>query len=157
MSGSAPAASGVGDESGRARTSDLGIDAADLRSSAPVFQAQAVALAGALSALEGSLGALGKPWGDDDQGKQFEAAYGPRVKTVEKAAGILVLGLTSIHEAMVDMSDGFVDNEDLIRGMFTKADARVGAEAQAAAGGGVPGQGGDGPASQGRNRPVAGR
>ncbi|MGW3360154.1 hypothetical protein ACWDFL_32910 [Streptomyces bungoensis] len=33
---------------------------------------------------------------------------------------MLVLGLTSIHEAMVETADGHVDNGQLIAGMFTK-------------------------------------
>lgn len=44
-------------------------------------------------------------------------------KKLESAAGILVLGLTSIHEAMMDMADGHVDNDRLIVGMFAKVKA----------------------------------
>ncbi|GAB1336902.1 hypothetical protein ACE1SV_34920 [Streptomyces sp. E-15] len=41
-------------------------------------------------------------------------------KKIESAAGILVLGLTSIHEALVDLSDRHVDSDQLIAGMFTE-------------------------------------
>ncbi|WP_329247226.1 hypothetical protein [Streptomyces sp. NBC_01478] len=41
-------------------------------------------------------------------------------KKIESAAGTLVLGLTSIHEAMADLADGQVDNDELIAGMFTE-------------------------------------
>jgi hypothetical protein len=47
------------------------------------------------------------------------ALPGPRsaasASTVESAAGV-----TSIHEALVDMADGHVDNDLPIQGMFTK-------------------------------------
>lgn len=39
-------------------------------------------------------------------------------KAIETAAGTLVLGLVSIHEALADLSDGHVDNDELISGMF---------------------------------------
>ncbi|MYS40690.1 hypothetical protein GTY23_05435 [Streptomyces sp. SID5998] len=34
--------------------------------------------------------------------------------------GVLVLGLTSIHEAMADMADGHVDHDELVAGVFTE-------------------------------------
>ncbi|MDF3298559.1 hypothetical protein [Streptomyces tropicalis] len=58
--------------------------------------------------------------GHDKQGKQFGGVYKPHQKSIESATGILVLGLTSIHEAMADMADGHVDHDELVAGMFTK-------------------------------------
>ncbi|GAA3230335.1 hypothetical protein GCM10020256_44030 [Streptomyces thermocoprophilus] len=46
--------------------------------------------------------------------------HGPHVKHIKHATQILVDGLASIHEAMVDMADGHIDNEELIRGMFSR-------------------------------------
>ncbi|MEU6662246.1 hypothetical protein [Streptomyces sp. NPDC046821] len=98
----------------------LDIKTADIKASAPVFHEQAKNLSKALTTLVTTLDNLGKPWGDDKQGKEFGDAYSPQQKKIESSAGILVLGLTSIHEALVDLSDGHVDNDDLIAGMFTK-------------------------------------
>ncbi|MFF1917892.1 WXG100 family type VII secretion target [Streptomyces sp. NPDC058239] len=99
----------------------LGISTQDLKEAAPTFQEQSKALGDAAKALRESLDALGSPWGDDEQGQEFGDAYSSKRKELEKGVGILVLGLSSIHAAMTDMSDGYVDNEKLIEGMFTKA------------------------------------
>ncbi|MFI6344145.1 hypothetical protein [Streptomyces sp. NPDC050560] len=101
----------------------LDIKVTDIKAAAPAFHEQGKNLSKALTALIETLDGLGKPWGDDDQGKQFEDAYSPQQKTIESAAGTLVLGLVSIHEAMVDMADGHIDNELLIQGMFTEIKA----------------------------------
>ncbi|MFJ2403371.1 hypothetical protein ACIOUE_18955 [Streptomyces xanthochromogenes] len=98
----------------------LDIKVADVKLTAPVFHEQAANLSAALTNLVHALDGFGAPWGDDEQGKAFHDAYGPQQKVIERAAGTLVLGLVSIHEAMVDMSDGHVDNDQLIAGMFTK-------------------------------------
>ncbi|GHB50059.1 hypothetical protein GCM10010331_42110 [Streptomyces xanthochromogenes] len=98
----------------------LDIKVADVKLTAPVFHEQAANLSTALTNLVHALDGFGAPWGDDEQGKAFHDAYAPQQKVIERAAGTLVLGLVSIHEAMVDMSDGHVDNDQLIAGMFTK-------------------------------------
>lgn len=98
----------------------LHIRIADIKAAAPTFHEQAKNLSTALKTLVTTLDGLGKPWGDDKQGKEFEDAYSPQQKKIESTAGILVLGLTSIHEALVDLSDGQVDNEELVRSMFAK-------------------------------------
>ncbi|MEU0394521.1 hypothetical protein ABZ208_17435 [Streptomyces sp. NPDC006208] len=98
----------------------LNISTTDLKKAAPTFQEQSTALANAAKALKESLDALGSPWGDDEQGQKFGDAYTPKRKEIEKAVGILALGLKSIHAAMTDMADGHIDNEKLIEGMFTK-------------------------------------
>lgn len=98
----------------------LDIKTADLKRAAPDFQQGAIDLGKALTTLITTLDNLGEPWGDDKQGKEFGNAYKPLQKKIESGAGILVLGLTSIHEAMTDLSDGHVDNDQLIAGMFTK-------------------------------------
>ncbi|MFJ1900010.1 MULTISPECIES: hypothetical protein [unclassified Streptomyces] len=108
---------GDGKDSGRV----LDIKTADIKSTAPVFHEQGKNLSTALTTLVTTLDGLGAPWGDDEQGKAFGDAYRPQQKAIEKAAGTLVLGLISIHEAMADLSDGHVDNDDLIAGMFKKA------------------------------------
>ncbi|MEU0278416.1 hypothetical protein [Streptomyces sp. NPDC006195] len=111
----------------------LGISTQDLKKAAPTFQEQSKALGDAAKALKESLGALGSPWGDDEQGQKFGDAYSPKSEQIEKGVGILVLGLRSIHAAMIDMADGYVDDDKLIEGMFTKiavpnADGDKGAE-----------------------------
>jgi uncharacterized protein YukE len=98
----------------------LGINTADIKAAAPSFQQGAMDLSTALTTLIKTLDGLGEPWGHDKQGKQFGTAYTPWQKKLESASGILVLGLTSIHEAMADLADGHVDNDELIRGMFTE-------------------------------------
>ncbi|ARP70913.1 hypothetical protein LK07_15330 [Streptomyces pluripotens] len=98
----------------------LDIKTADIKAAAPAFQQGAIDLGKALTTLIKTLDGLGEPWGHDDQGNQFGGVYKPHQKSIESAAGILVLGLTSIHEAMVDMADGHVDNDKLVAGMFTE-------------------------------------
>ncbi|MHB9861846.1 hypothetical protein [Streptomyces sp. YIM S03343] len=97
----------------------LDIKTADIKAAAPAFQQGAIDLSKALTTLVNTLDGLGEPWGHDKQGTEFGKAYKPLQKKIESAAGVLVLGLTSIHEAMVDMADGHVDNDELIAGMFT--------------------------------------
>ncbi|MFD1274451.1 hypothetical protein [Streptomyces kaempferi] len=112
----------MSDDSGGGKTPEmvLHIRTADIKSAAPMFQEQAKNLSKALTTLIKTLDGLGKPWGDDKQGKEFEDVYAPQQRKIESAAGILVLGLTSIHEALVDLSDGHVANDELVRSMFTK-------------------------------------
>jgi uncharacterized protein YukE len=108
---------------GKDPTKVLDIKTADLKRAAPDFQTAAVDLGKALTTLIKSLDGLGEPWGNDKQGKEFGDSYKPLQKKIESAAGTLVLGLTSIHEAMVDLADGHVDNDQLIAGMFTEVKA----------------------------------
>jgi uncharacterized protein YukE len=98
----------------------LHIRAADLKRAAPDFHEGAKNLSTALTTLVSTLDGLGKPWGDDKQGKEFGDAYSPLQKKIESAAGTLVLGLVSVHQALDDLADGTVDNEQLIAGMFTE-------------------------------------
>ncbi|GAA0457181.1 hypothetical protein ABZ951_23435 [Streptomyces sp. NPDC046215] len=107
---------GDGRDSGKV----LDIKTADLKASAPVFHTQSVKLSEALTKLITTLDGLGKPWGEDDSVKKFATEYPKRQKEIEQATGTLVLGLVSIHEAMLDMADGHVDNDALIAGMFNK-------------------------------------
>ncbi|MGW8877366.1 hypothetical protein [Streptomyces mirabilis] len=98
----------------------LDIKIADIKRTAPQFHHESVALAHALTKLKTALSAAGAPWGDDDQGEAFHKAYGSHVKQVEHSTQILIDGLTSIHTAMVDMADGHIDNEELVRSMFSR-------------------------------------
>ncbi|MGW4222653.1 hypothetical protein ACWEG1_04270 [Streptomyces bauhiniae] len=98
----------------------LDIKIADIKATAPRFHHESVALAHALTKLKHGLAEAGKPWGDDEQGEKFHKSYGPHVQQIEHATKILVAGLASIHEAMVDMADGHIDNEELIRSMFSR-------------------------------------
>lgn len=99
----------------------LGIQVPELKLAAPVFGAQSRKLSGALTTLITTLDGLGEPWGDAPSGEKFAADYKPNQRSIESAAGVLVLGLVSIHEALDDLKDGHVGNEDLIEGMFTKS------------------------------------
>ncbi|KJY42386.1 hypothetical protein VR41_08050 [Streptomyces sp. NRRL B-1568] len=98
----------------------LDIKAADLKSTAPTFKEQSGKLHEALTALTHALHNLGKPWGEDDQGKRFQDAYEPAHTKIEGVTKVLVEGLASIHEAMVDMADGHIENDKHIAAMFTK-------------------------------------
>ena len=101
----------------------LDIKIADLKATAPHFHTHSSDLTKALTKLKTGLAAAGSPWGDDEQGKKFHEHYGPHVKKMEEAAGILALGLASIEAAMTDMADGHIDNEELVRSMFSKIPA----------------------------------
>ncbi|WP_333767526.1 hypothetical protein [Streptomyces sp. IBSBF 2435] len=98
----------------------LDIKLADLQATAPQFLMHSSYLATALVKLQGALAAAGSAWGADDQGKQFEGQYVPNVTSMTMAAEVLALGLASIHDAMVDMADGHVGNEELVRSMFSR-------------------------------------
>ncbi|MFJ4002013.1 hypothetical protein ACIPWL_00885 [Streptomyces sp. NPDC090023] len=98
----------------------LDIKIADLKATAPHFHTHSTDLAKALTKLRTALSATGSPWGTDEQGYAFHKAYGPHVKQIEHATDILSRGLASIREAMVDMADGHIDNEELIRSMFSR-------------------------------------
>ncbi|WP_249400214.1 WXG100 family type VII secretion target [Streptomyces argyrophylli] len=98
----------------------LHIKIADLKATAPHFHAHSSDLAKALARLKSGLTAAGSPWGDDDQGAEFHEHYGPLVTKMENAASILSQGLQSIHDAMSDMADGHIDNEYLVRSMFSR-------------------------------------
>ncbi len=99
----------------------LDIKTADIKAAAPVFHEQSRKLSEALTKLIGALDGLGEPWGKDAEVKQFAEEYPRQQKAIEKATGTLILGLVSIHEALIDMADGHVDNDALVAGMFTKA------------------------------------
>ncbi|MEU5793211.1 hypothetical protein ABZ800_06710 [Streptomyces sp. NPDC047813] len=96
----------------------LDIKIADIKATAPRFHHQSVALAHALAKLKQGLETAGSPWGGDEQGEKFHQAYGPHVQRIEHATRILADGLAGIHEAMTDMADGHIANEELIRDMF---------------------------------------
>jgi len=98
----------------------LDIKIADLKATAPAFHTESVALGRALHKLKLALSDAGSAWGDDDQGTDFHKAYGPRLRQIEDSTKILTEGLASINLAMSDMADGHIDNEELVRAMFTR-------------------------------------
>ena len=106
----------------------LDIKISDIKATAPTFSTQSVALAHALTKLKKALSAAGAPWGDDEQGTKFHEAYGPHVTRIQRSTGILVDGLASIHEAMTDMADGHIANEELVRSMFSRIKVPHGTE-----------------------------
>ncbi|MEU6385699.1 hypothetical protein ABZ847_19320 [Streptomyces bauhiniae] len=112
----------MGDQGSDGKILDIKI--ADLKKTAPRFQTHSHDLAKALTKLKAALGEAGSPWGDDKQGEAFHKAYGPIVEKIEHAASILSDGMASIHEAMSDMADSHIDNEELIRSMFSKLGAK---------------------------------
>ncbi len=98
----------------------LDIKIADLKATAPAFHTESVALGRALHKLKLALGDAGSAWGGDDQGADFHKAYGPRLQQIEDSTKILTEGLSSIHLAMSDMADGHIENEELVRAMFSR-------------------------------------
>ncbi|WP_411144864.1 WXG100 family type VII secretion target [Streptomyces sp. x-80] len=80
------------------------VDTDQLKSAAPTFHRESVALERAKSKLRHALGGLGEPWGSDEQGKKFEHVYAPHRAQIEKAAEALAKGLSSITKAMSDMA-----------------------------------------------------
>jgi hypothetical protein len=111
----------------------LDIKIEDLKKTAPHFHTHSTDLTKALTKLKTSLAAAGSPWGDDKQGKEFDKVYGPLVTKIEHAADVLSQGLASIEEAMTDMADGHIDNEQLVRSMFSRIHPKPGGQ-----GGGQP-------------------
>ncbi|WP_424887549.1 WXG100 family type VII secretion target [Streptomyces sp. XH2] len=112
----------------------LDIKTADLKSAAPTFSEQSGKLREALTELTTTLDGLGAPWGADEQGKTFGDSYKPARERIEHATKIFVAGLASIHEAMVDMSDGHIENDKLIAGMFSKNGVKGGDPGKAGSG-----------------------
>ncbi|MDT3397057.1 hypothetical protein RKE29_10435 [Streptomyces sp. B1866] len=110
----------MGQRHGRGDGEVLDIRTADIKAVAPVFHEQSGKLSDALTKLVRTLDGLGKPWGDDKQGREFGSHYSPQQKKIESAVGVLVLGLASVYEAMNDMADGHVDNDELIAGIFAR-------------------------------------
>ncbi|MFB7630478.1 WXG100 family type VII secretion target [Streptomyces sp. NPDC056149] len=80
------------------------VDTGQLKSAAPTFHRESVALERAAAKLRHALDGLGEPWGGDEQGKKFEHVYAPHRAQIEKAAEALVKGLSSITKAMTDMA-----------------------------------------------------
>ncbi|MEV0275318.1 hypothetical protein AB0I22_02885 [Streptomyces sp. NPDC050610] len=115
---------GEGHDSGKV----LNIKTADIKSAAPVFRKQGEKLSDALKLLITTLDGYDEPWGDDKPGKEFSKQYVPNQKKLEQATGIAVLGLVSIHEALDDMADGHVDNDERIAGIFAKEKHQDGGE-----------------------------
>jgi uncharacterized protein YukE len=101
---------------GKGEILDIKVD--DIKAAAPQFSRQGIALGNALTRLKASLAAVGTPWGDDEQGRAFH-----HVTQIEHSTRILVDGLTSIHKALTDMADRHIDNEELVRGMFSRIHA----------------------------------
>jgi hypothetical protein len=102
----------------------LDISTDGLKSAAPAFQTQSEALRHAAAKLKTTLSGFGSPWGGDEQGKAFHNAYAPHVTSLAKTTSILVDGLASIHDGLIDMADGHINNDELTRAMFTKDDGR---------------------------------
>ncbi|MGW8376910.1 WXG100 family type VII secretion target [Streptomyces sp. ODS28] len=98
----------------------LDIKTEDLKAAAPTFHKQSEHLQTALHQLQTKLAELGSPWGGDEQGQKFAHQYNPHKQQIEKAAGILVEGLASVHEAMKDMADGHIDNDEAVKSLFTR-------------------------------------
>ncbi|MDJ0341188.1 hypothetical protein QMK19_07175 [Streptomyces sp. H10-C2] len=99
----------------------LDIKTADIKVSAPVFHTQSENLRLAAAALKTALDGLGAPWGGDDEVAKFREGYTKNRTSIESSAAILVEGLASIHTALTDMADGHIDNDELIKAMFSKA------------------------------------
>ncbi|WP_240509935.1 hypothetical protein [Streptomyces malaysiense] len=66
-----------------------------VKAAAPSFQQGAIDLGEALTTLIKTLDGLGEPWRHDKQGNQFGGVCKPHQTSVESAAGVLVLGLTT--------------------------------------------------------------
>ncbi|MFJ8674922.1 WXG100 family type VII secretion target [Streptomyces sp. NPDC093589] len=94
------------------------IDTDQLKSAAPTFHREAMALERATTKLRHTLGGLGEPWGGDEQGKKFEHVYTPHQAQIEKAAAALVKGLSSITKAMNDMTANHEDADHSAKSGF---------------------------------------
>ncbi|GAA3196781.1 MULTISPECIES: WXG100 family type VII secretion target [Streptomyces] len=94
------------------------VDTDQLKSAAPTFHRESVALEQAASKLRHTLDGLGEPWGADEQGKKFEHVYAPHRAQIEKAAEALVKGLSSITKAMNDMAANHEDADQSAKSGF---------------------------------------
>ncbi len=81
----------------------------DLRAVAPRFTAESDRLRHAVEQLRVRLEALGQPWGDDEQGMQFAAAYEASSTKIDRAVSLLAEGLMSIDQALSAMADNYVE------------------------------------------------
>ncbi|MFE1770256.1 WXG100 family type VII secretion target [Streptomyces sp. NPDC059008] len=94
------------------------VDIDQLKSAAPTFHRESVALERATTKLRHALNGLGEPWGADEQGKKFEHVYAPHRAQIEKAAAALTKGLSSITKAMNDMAANHHDADQSAKSGF---------------------------------------
>lgn len=65
----------------------LDIKISDIKAAAPAFHTQAQNLGKALTQLIKTLDHSGKPWGEDEQGKEFGEKYSPLQHSIETSRG----------------------------------------------------------------------
>ncbi|MET7300211.1 hypothetical protein [Embleya sp. NPDC005575] len=89
--------------------SDIKINPADIRATLPKFVAEADRLRVAADAFRSELAALGEPWGDDKNGREFGVTFAANQMVIVRSSGILAEGVASIAptlEAMVGNTVG---------------------------------------------------
>ncbi|MGW2342278.1 WXG100 family type VII secretion target [Streptomyces sp. NPDC001661] len=97
------------------------MDTGELSDAAPVFHCRCDQLHGALHTFHSRLSVLGAPWGEDEQGSDFQAKYGPARGGLDRAGATLVIDLESTGDALKAMSDNHDENELATKDAFDSA------------------------------------
>lgn len=99
-------------------TDQVSVDPNSIRQAGSQFSTASGDLDAALSRLRGALNGLGDVCGDDDQGRQFAAAYDPNHKTIDQALLNMARGLGDIATALDAMASNYEgsDRASTVRG-----------------------------------------
>jgi uncharacterized protein YukE len=92
-------------------TDRFSVDPDSLRAGGAQIGAEAHALAGALTRLQGVLGSLGDVCGGDQPGRSFAAGYQPKVQLLEEALRRMVLGLEDVETGLRVMAANYEGSE----------------------------------------------
>ncbi|GAA1959335.1 WXG100 family type VII secretion target [Kitasatospora viridis] len=93
---------------------DISIHPDEVLAAAPTFTTQSQRLDSAITNLTSALQGLGSPWGADDPGKKFGAAYTPQRDQLLKSLGVLVKGLASVHLGLEAMAGNHQGNDTAV-------------------------------------------
>ncbi|MYW05951.1 hypothetical protein [Streptomyces sp. SID3343] len=92
--------------------SDIKIVPEDIRAAIPKFVAEAERLRVAADAFRSELAALGAPWGDDENGREFGTTFAQNQTVIVDGAGVLAQGLASIPPTLEAMVSNTVDRDE---------------------------------------------
>jgi len=79
----------------------------EIRATAPSFAAQGDLLTAALHTLQARLNALGAPWGEDKQGREWGATFERNRPVIEDTMRLLGDGMRSGCDCLAAMADNF--------------------------------------------------
>lgn len=90
---------------------DVKINPANIRATLPRFVAEADRLRVAVDAFRSELAALGEPWGDDKNGREFGATFASNQAVIVQSSGILAQGMASIAPTLEAMVGNIVETD----------------------------------------------